>query len=120
VLDRNGLRPSRYYVTKDGLVVMASEAGVLDIDPPRTSWPRRAACSPGRMFLVDTAQGRIIDDEEIKDEMAARAPYRRVAQEAPGDLDDLPRRPCRGRAGPRRPAAAPAGLRLHLRGPAHR
>ena len=74
VLDRNGLRPSRYVVTKDGFVVMASEVGVLDIAPENVLHKDRL--QPGRMFLVDTAQGRIIADEEIKEGMAARHPYR--------------------------------------------
>ena len=64
VLDRNGLRPSRFYVTKDGLVIMASEAGVLDIPPENIL--QKGRLQPGRMFLVDTEQGRIIEDEEIK------------------------------------------------------
>ncbi|MGH7785569.1 MAG: glutamate synthase large subunit [Candidatus Binatia bacterium] len=75
VLDRNGLRPSRYVVTKDGFVVMASEVGVLDIAPENVLHKNRL--QPGRMFLVDTAQGRIIADEELKEGMAARHPYRR-------------------------------------------
>jgi glutamate synthase (ferredoxin) len=74
VLDRNGLRPSRYYVTKDDLVVMASEVGVLDIPPERVLEKRRL--QPGRMFLVDTQEGRIISDEEIKQQMATARPYR--------------------------------------------
>jgi glutamate synthase domain-containing protein 2/glutamate synthase domain-containing protein 1/glutamate synthase domain-containing protein 3 len=74
VLDRNGLRPSRYVVTKDGFVVMASEVGVLDIAPENVSHKDRL--QPGRMFLVDTEQGRIVGDEEIKESMAARRPYR--------------------------------------------
>ncbi|HVN84499.1 MAG TPA: glutamate synthase large subunit [Candidatus Binatia bacterium] len=74
VLDRNGLRPSRYVVTKSGLVVMASEVGVLDIPPEDIALKNRL--QPGRMFLVDTAQGRIVGDEEIKESMAARKPYR--------------------------------------------
>jgi len=74
ILDRNGLRPSRYVVTRDGLVVMASEVGVLDIPPEDVVAKNRL--QPGRMFLVDTAQGRIVDDEEIKEGMAARKPYR--------------------------------------------
>ncbi|MDP6582232.1 MAG: glutamate synthase large subunit, partial [Vicinamibacterales bacterium] len=74
VLDRNGLRPSRYYVTKDDLVVMASEVGVLDIAPEDVLVKERL--HPGRIFLVDTAQGRIIDDEEIKSKLAAEHPYR--------------------------------------------
>ena len=74
VLDRNGLRPSRYLVTKDGLVVMASETGVLDI--PADNVALKGRLQPGRMFLVDTVQQRIVNDEEIKESMAARQPYR--------------------------------------------
>ena len=74
VLDRNGLRPSRIWVTSDGLVVMASEAGVLDLDP--STVVKKMRLQPGRMFLVDTAQGRIVSDEEIKNELAAAQPYR--------------------------------------------
>ena len=73
VLDRNGLRPSRYYITKDDLVIMASEVGVLDIAPERVL--RKDRLQPGRMFLVDTAQGRIISDEEIKSTIAGEQPY---------------------------------------------
>jgi hypothetical protein len=75
VLDRNGLRPSRYVVTKDGFVVMASEVGVLDIAPENVSHKDRL--QPGRMFLIDTEQGRIVGDEELKEGMAARKPYRK-------------------------------------------
>src|SRR5205823_5560492 len=74
VLDRNGLRPSRYVVTKDGFVVMASEVGVLDIAPDNVLHKDRL--QPGRMFLVDTENGRIVGDDEIKESMAARQPYR--------------------------------------------
>ena len=74
VLDRNGLRPSRYYVTTDDMVIMASEVGVLDIPPENVLVKERL--HPGRIFLVDTAQGRIIDDEEIKAGLAAEHPYR--------------------------------------------
>ncbi|MDL9935392.1 glutamate synthase large subunit [Gordonia sp. ABSL1-1] len=73
VLDRNGLRPSRIWVTKDGLVVMASEVGVLDID--HADVVQKLRLQPGRMFLVDTEAGRIVDDEEIKDALAAEHPY---------------------------------------------
>jgi glutamate synthase (NADPH/NADH) large chain len=73
VLDRNGLRPSRYWVTDDGLVVMASEVGVLDIPPAQVV--QRGRLQPGRMFLVDTSQGRIVADEEIKESLAAEHPY---------------------------------------------
>jgi glutamate synthase (NADPH/NADH) large chain len=75
VLDRNGLRPLRYYVTKDGLVVMASEAGVLPDIPPE-SIALKGRIQPGRMFLVDTAQKRIISDDEVKDRIANQHPYR--------------------------------------------
>ncbi|MFM7059802.1 MAG: glutamate synthase large subunit [Actinomycetes bacterium] len=90
VLDRNGLRPSRIWVTSDGLVVMASEVGVLDIDPATVVSKRRL--EPGRMFLVDTAQGRIIEDAEIKAELAAAAPYREWLDDGLVHLDDLPPR----------------------------
>ena len=73
VLDRNGLRPSRYYVTRDDLVIMASEVGVLDVPPENVLVKERL--HPGRIFLVDTAQGRIIADEEIKAGLAAERPY---------------------------------------------
>src|SRR3954469_24338159 len=73
VLDRNGLRPSRYYVTKDGLVVMASEVGVLDIPAERVL--RKGRLQPGRMLLVDTEEGRIVDDEELKERIAREHPY---------------------------------------------
>ena len=81
VLDRNGLRPARYWVTDDGLVVLASEVGVLDIDPAKVV--RKGRLQPGRMFLVDTAQGRIVDDDEIKAELAAEHPYGAVAGRGP-------------------------------------
>ena len=91
VLDRNGLRPSRYYVTKDDLVVMASEVGVLDIPPERVLVKERL--HPGRIFLVDTAQGRIIDDEEIKTGLAAEHPYREWLDTHVTHLRDLPDAP---------------------------
>ncbi|MEV4285070.1 glutamate synthase large subunit [Nonomuraea bangladeshensis] len=73
VLDRNGLRPGRFWVTADGLVVLASEAGVLDIRPEDVV--RKGRLQPGRMFLIDTARGKIIEDDEIKAELAAELPY---------------------------------------------
>ncbi len=88
VLDRNGLRPSRYTVTKDGLVVMGSETGVLDIDPANVL--QKGRLQPGRMFLVDMEQHRIIDDAEIKDAMARRKPYRAWLNENLVRLDGLP------------------------------
>ncbi|HEY4185616.1 MAG TPA: glutamate synthase large subunit [Polyangia bacterium] len=90
-LDRNGLRPSRYYVTKDDLVVMASEVGVLDIPPERIL--EKGRLQPGRMFLVDTSEGRIIGDDEIKDQMAAAAPYGEWLKENLISLSDLPKPP---------------------------
>ncbi|HXF63660.1 MAG TPA: glutamate synthase large subunit [Caldilineaceae bacterium] len=91
VLDRNGLRPSRYYVTKDGRVIMASEVGVLDIPPELVLEKRRL--EPGRMFLVDTAQGRIISDEELKESMARQHPYRAWLAEHLVELDEIPPAP---------------------------
>ena len=88
VLDRNGLRPSRYYVTKDDLVIMASEVGVLDIAPERIL--SKGRLQPGRIFLVDTAQGRIIGDDEIKDGIAREHPYGEWLQEELLTLSDLP------------------------------
>src|SRR5579875_1902188 len=88
VLDRNGLRPSRIWVTEDGLVVMASEVGVLDLDPAKVI--RRMRLQPGRMFLVDTAQGRIVPDEEIKAELAAEHPYRQWLDNGLIPLEQLP------------------------------
>jgi len=73
VLDRNGLRPARWWQTADGLVVMASEVGVLDLDPATVV--AKGRLQPGRMFLVDTSKGRIVEDEEIKAELAAEHPY---------------------------------------------
>jgi glutamate synthase domain-containing protein 2/glutamate synthase domain-containing protein 1/glutamate synthase domain-containing protein 3 len=88
VLDRNGLRPSRYTVTKDGFVIMASETGVLEIDPANVA--QKGRLQPGRMFLVDMAQGRIVDDEEIKHDMASRKPYRTWLKKHLVRLEHLP------------------------------
>jgi glutamate synthase domain-containing protein 2/glutamate synthase domain-containing protein 1/glutamate synthase domain-containing protein 3 len=88
VLDRNGLRPSRYYVTKDDLVIMASEVGVLDVAPENILVKGRL--QPGRIFLVDTSKGRIVDDEEIKRELAAEHPYQEWIDTHLVDIDDLP------------------------------
>jgi glutamate synthase (NADPH) large chain len=90
VLDRNGLRPSRYWVTDDGLVVLASEVGVLDIDP--ASVVRKGRLQPGRMFLVDTDEHRIIEDEEIKGELATEHPYDEWLHAGIINLDELPDR----------------------------
>jgi glutamate synthase (ferredoxin) len=91
VLDRNGLRPSRYYVTKDDLVIMASEVGVLDIAPDRILTKGRL--QPGRMFLVDTEEGRIVADEEIKQQIAAQHPYREWLDKYMVELADVPDAP---------------------------
>ena len=90
-LDRNGLRPSRYYVTKDDMVVMASEVGVLDI--PAENVLVKERLHPGRIFLVDTKQGRIIDDEEIKADLAAEHPYDEWLAQELVHLKDLPAPP---------------------------
>lgn len=87
VLDRNGLRPSRYWVTDDGLVVLASEVGVLDLDPATVV--RKGRLQPGRMFLVDTEEHRIIEDEEIKSQLAAEQPYDEWLHAGLIHLDDI-------------------------------
>jgi len=87
-LDRNGLRPCRYQVTTDGLVVLASEAGVLPTDIQKIR--QKGRLMPGRMFLVDTVQGRIIDDEEVKAEIVSRKPYRSWVTQYRISLDELP------------------------------
>ncbi len=104
VLDRNGLRPSRYYVTKDDLVVMASEVGVLDVPPDRVL--AKGRLQPGRMFLVDTEQGRIIADEELKHQIATQKPYAHWLRDNIVKLEKLPDG-VRGRSGePSRTSAA--------------
>src|SRR5712691_25554 len=91
VLDRNGLRPGRYWVTSDGLVVLASEVGVLDIDPATVI--RKGRLQPGRVFLADTVAGRIVEDEEVKAELAAQHPYQDWLHAGLLHLDDLPDTP---------------------------
>lgn len=90
VLDRNGLRPGRYWVTDDGLVVLGSEVGVLDIDPAKVV--RKGRLQPGRMFLVDTAEHRIIEDDEIKAQLAGDQPYKEWLDTGTIELSDLPER----------------------------
>jgi glutamate synthase (NADPH) large chain len=90
VLDRNGLRPGRYWVTDDGLVVLASEAGVLELDPATVV--RKGRLQPGKMFLVDTDHGRIVDDEEIKTYLAGQYPYDEWLHAGRIYLQDLPER----------------------------
>ncbi len=88
ILDRNGLRPFRYVVTTDDLLVMGSETGVLDIPPEKIV--RKGRLSQGRMFLVDPSQGRIVGDDEIKSALASRNPYGKWLSENKVDLADLP------------------------------
>jgi glutamate synthase (NADPH/NADH) large chain len=90
VLDRNGLRPGRYWVTDDGLVVLASEVGVLDLDP--ATIVRKGRLQPGRMFLVDVDEHRIIEDDEILGELAAEHPYDEWLHAGLIHLDDIPER----------------------------
>ncbi|WP_285043234.1 glutamate synthase large subunit [Plantibacter sp. LMC-P-059a] len=89
-LDRNGLRPGRWLETTDGLVVLGSEIGVLDIEPSRVK--RKGRLRPGKMFLVDTVAGRIIEDDEIKDELSASAPWGEWLEQGRINLSDLPER----------------------------
>ncbi len=89
-LDRNGLRPGRYLVTDDGLVVLASEIGVLNVDPAKVV--QKGRLRPGKMFLVDTEAGRLVSDDEIKAELAAAGPWQEWLDEGRIRLDDLPER----------------------------
>lgn len=91
VLDRNGLRPARYYVTKDDHIILGSEAGTVEIPPEDILYKDRLR--PGRMLLVDTEKGRIISDEEVKAEIEAEHPYREWLDEHLVDLEDLPEAP---------------------------
>ena len=88
VLDRNGLRPSRYYITDDDKCIMASEVGVVDVDPARVI--EKGRLQPGRMFLIDFEQGRMIPDEEIKSTWANKRPYREWLDAEQLRLDELP------------------------------
>jgi glutamate synthase (NADPH/NADH) large chain len=96
VLDRNGLRPARYYVTKDGMVVLASEVGVIEVEPECVA--EKGRLQPGRMLLIDTGKGRIINDRELKRTLATEHPYREWLEQYRLTLKDL------------KPAAAVAGL----------
>jgi glutamate synthase (NADPH/NADH) large chain len=90
VLDRNGLRPSRYWVTDDDIVVMASEVGVMEVDPAKVV--SKGRLQPGKMFLIDTREGRIVDDEEIKNQLAGENPYGAWLEQGLVEFDDLPER----------------------------
>lgn len=89
-LDRNGLRPGRFWITEDGLVVFASEVGVIDVEPSKVV--KKGRVSPGKMFLVDTEAGRIIDDEEVKADVAAANPWAEWVKDNLIDLNELPER----------------------------
>jgi hypothetical protein len=94
ILDRNGLRPARWLITKDGIVVMGSETGVLDVPAERVE--RRGRLEPGKMFLVDLEQGRLVEDEELKLKLAQAKPYGRWLRENKisfADLDDVEAKP---------------------------
>jgi glutamate synthase domain-containing protein 2/glutamate synthase domain-containing protein 1/glutamate synthase domain-containing protein 3 len=91
VLDRNGLRPFRYWVTKDNLLVMASEAGVLNIDPDRIKY--RSRLEPGRMFLIDFEEQRIVEPDEVIDRIASENPYGEWLEENRATIDSLPDAP---------------------------
>jgi glutamate synthase (NADPH/NADH) large chain len=88
ILDRNGLRPVRYYVTKDDYIILSSEVGVIEVDPERVAYKDRL--SPGKMLLVDLEEGRIISDEEIKKQMATEQPYREWVEENMLSVAELP------------------------------
>jgi len=88
VLDRNGLRPSRYYITKDDVVIMGSEVGVLEVPADRII--HKGRLQPGKMFLIDTVEGRIVEDEEIKGRLAGEKPYRKWLDDNLVNLSDLP------------------------------
>ncbi len=91
ILDRNGLRPSRYYVTSDDMVVMASEVGVLDIDPKKVI--KKGRLEPGKMFLIDLKEGRIVEDVELKERIAKEQPYGEWLKQNLTTLENLPEAP---------------------------
>src|SRR5437879_9058889 len=88
ILDRNGLRPGRYVVTHDELVIMASEAGVLELEPEQIK--KKGRLQPGKMFLVDTGQGRIVSDREIKRRLASQKPYGQWLKDNQITIEQLP------------------------------
>ncbi len=114
-LDRNGLRPARYVVTDDGLVIMASEVGVLPVPEEKivTKW----RLQPGKMLLIDLEEGRIIADDELKRRLATANPYKHWLAQDADRLEDLPGRGRARRRHQRGAARSPAGLRLHAGGP---
>jgi hypothetical protein len=111
-LDRNGLRPSRYYVTEDDMVIMASEVGVLDI--PEESVVSKGRLQPGRMFLVNFEEGRIIDDAELKTRYSDAKPYGKWLEEQRLTIDEIPVPGEVGRFGRTKPSCAPEAQWLYL------
>ena len=110
-LDRNGLRPARYLVTHDDMVVLSSETGVLPVKPENVKMKGRL--QPGKMFLIDLEQGRIVSDKEIKEQLAARQPYGEWLREYQVTLDKLPEPPRVHGLDHATHHRAPARLRLH-------
>ena len=111
-LDRNGLRPARYSVTKDGRVFMASEDGALRLEPEEIV--ERGRLKPGRMLVVDTERNEVLRDEQVKNELAARQPYGDWVKEGEIHLDELPAAEPDGNRPEFRPTLrAATGLRLH-------
>lgn len=98
MLDRNGLRPARYVITRDKRIILASEAGVLDVEPEQVV--RKGRLQPGRLLLVDTRAGAIVSDDELKSRIAGAQPYRRWLQRHLKTLDDLPSPQKEGASGP--------------------
>src|SRR5690606_23069153 len=92
VLDRNGLRPSRYTVTKDGYVIMSSETGVIEVEPKNVAHHGRL--EPGKMFLVNMSEGRIVNDEEIKENIASKHPYKKWIDDNLVHLKNIPYNDC--------------------------
>ena len=116
-LDRNGLRPARYFVTRDDRIIMASEMGVLPI--PEKDIVTKWRLQPGKMLLVDLDEGRLIPDEELKATLAKSHPYREWLEQTQIVLEDLPAAAEQGGAVEPLAARSPAGLRLHPGRPAH-
>ena len=112
-LDRNGLRPSRYYITHDDRVIMASEVGVLPVDPAIVK--EKGRLQPGKMFLVDFAEGRLIPDEELKSVFREKEAVRQLAKRTANSLVRLASRAGASRIRQRNVAASNAGVRLHVR-----
>ena len=115
-LDRNGLRPARWTITTDDRVILASETGVIDVPPERVR--SKGRLQPGMMFVVDTAEGRIVDDAELKRDVAGRFPYRKWLDKNVFELQRARRRSQRPSVDHRRRALMPARARarLHRRG----